>query len=63
MPIKRATLTDAERAKRIREAAREIETDNDPASFERAFAVVAKAKPEKSEGGKKSGSVTDQPPL
>jgi hypothetical protein len=48
MPEKKATLTDAERAKRIRDAAREHETDNDPASFERAFAVVARApKPKK----------------
>jgi hypothetical protein len=28
-PTKKTTLTDAERAKRIRETAREIETDND----------------------------------
>ena len=48
MPAKKLKLTDAERAKRIREAARGHETDNDPASFERAFAVVARApKPKK----------------
>jgi hypothetical protein len=46
---------DAERAKRIREAAREHETSNDPASFERAFAVVARApKPRKSKTEEKS---------
>jgi hypothetical protein len=42
MPAKKTSLNDAERAKRIREAAREHETDNDPGSFERAFARVAK---------------------
>ena len=40
MPPKKRTLTDAERAKRIREIAREVGTDNDPASFERAFEKV-----------------------
>lgn len=54
MPAKRTHLSDADRAKRIREAAREHETDNDPASFERAFAVVARApKPKKPEPAKK----------
>jgi hypothetical protein len=48
MPAKKKTLTDAERAKRIREIAREVETDNDPAPFERAFATVVKG-PEKRE--------------
>ena len=48
MPTKKASLTDAERAKRIRETAREVGTDNDPASFERAFAAVVK--PPKSKG-------------
>jgi hypothetical protein len=43
MPAKKATLTDAERAKRIRDAAREHETSTEPASFERAFAAVARA--------------------
>jgi chorismate mutase len=44
-------ITDEERAKRILEAAREQETDNDPASFERAFASVVSApqKPKKPE--------------
>jgi hypothetical protein len=40
MPAKRTSLTDAERAKRIRETAREIGTDNDPESLERAFKKV-----------------------
>lgn len=40
MPGKKATSSYAERAKRIRETAREIETDNDPASFDRAFEKV-----------------------
>ena len=43
MPAKKTTLTDAERAKRIRETAREVGTDNDPASFDRAFDKVAGA--------------------
>jgi hypothetical protein len=40
MPSKKTSLTEDERAKRIREAAREHETDNEPASFERAFDAV-----------------------
>jgi len=40
MPAKKTTLTDTERAKRIRETAREAGTDNDPASFDRAFEKV-----------------------
>lgn len=43
MPAKKTTLTDAERARRIRETAREVGTDNDPKSFERAFEAVARA--------------------
>jgi hypothetical protein len=43
MPAKKGGLTDAERAKRIRETAREVEADNDPASFERAFQAVVHA--------------------
>jgi hypothetical protein len=42
MPAKKTTLTDAERAKRIREIAREIGTDNDPESLERAFKKVVR---------------------
>lgn len=45
MPAKKNALTDAERAKRIRETAREVGASNDPADFERAFEKVAK-KPE-----------------
>jgi hypothetical protein len=47
--------TEKERAKRIRDAAREHETDNDPASFDRAFAAVARGaqKPKKGEPNKK----------
>lgn len=45
MPAKKTSLTDAERAKRIRETAREIGTDNDPASFDRAFKKVVRAAP------------------
>ena len=45
MPAKRTTLTDAERAKRIRETAREIGIDNDPASFDRAVKKVVRPAP------------------
>jgi hypothetical protein len=45
MPAKKTELSDTERAKRIRETARETGTDNDPASFDRAFEAVASAKP------------------
>jgi hypothetical protein len=44
MPAKKTKLTDAERAKRIRETARDIGTDNDPASLERAFKKVIRPK-------------------
>lgn len=40
MPAKQTKLTDAERAKRIRETAREVGTDNNPAAFDSAFAKV-----------------------
>lgn len=40
MPEKGEKMSDVERAKRIREAAREAVTDNDPASFDRAFERV-----------------------
>ncbi len=55
MPEKQNQISDDERIKRIRKAAREIETDNDPASFERAFAVVARGaqKPKKRQQEKK----------
>jgi len=42
MPAKRTLLTDAERAKRILETAREVGADNDPASFEWAFESVVR---------------------
>jgi hypothetical protein len=44
MPKKKTVLTDVERAKRIRETAREIGTDNDPKSFERAFKKIVSTK-------------------
>jgi len=40
MPAKKTRLSDAERAKRIRETAREAETSDDPKDFERAFEKV-----------------------
>jgi hypothetical protein len=55
MPRKKETLSDAERAKRIRETAREIGTDNDPKSFERAFITVVRSKPKT-----KKAKVTDR---
>ncbi len=42
MPAKKSNRTDEDRAKRIREAARELGTDNDPKSFERAFVAVVR---------------------
>jgi hypothetical protein len=42
MPAKKTQLTEAERAKRIRELARQSETSNDPKDFERAFEKVVK---------------------
>jgi len=39
---KKHQITDAERAKRIREAAKEHETSNDPADFEWAFSRIVK---------------------
>jgi hypothetical protein len=49
MPAKKESVTEAERAKRIRDAARDHETSNDPAVFERALAAVARGakKPKK----------------
>ncbi len=37
MPRKKTHLTDEERAKRIREAARDIGASNDPKDFDKAF--------------------------
>lgn len=58
MPKKKEVLSDDERAKRILDMAREAAVDNDPASFERAFASVARGahKPKKREQGKSNGS-------
>lgn len=44
MPAKKTSLTDAERAKRIRETARELGTDDDPESLERAVKKVVRLK-------------------
>lgn len=48
-------MTDAERAERIRETAREIGTDNDPGSFDRAFAKIVQPlkQPAKTDATKK----------
>ena len=55
MPKKKEVLSDDERANRVRDAANQSEVDNDPASFERAFAAVARGvhKSKKLERGKK----------
>jgi hypothetical protein len=45
MADKKSDLTDAERAERIRETARELGTSKDPKDFERAFERVVKATP------------------
>jgi hypothetical protein len=44
MPRKAHTLTDEERAKRIRETAEEIGASNNPKDFERAFEKVVRSK-------------------
>jgi hypothetical protein len=44
VPAKKTALTDAERAKRIRETAREHETSNNPKDFERAFGEIARSR-------------------
>jgi hypothetical protein len=55
MPAKKTTITDEERAARIRQAAHEAGTSDDPAAFERAFAAVVKPPnpPEKPVAAKK----------
>ena len=53
-PAKKTQITDAARAKRIRETAREIGTSNDPKDFERAFAKVTKQATEAPEPAAKS---------
>jgi len=42
MPAKKTTLTDDERTRRIREAARKVETSNDNSDFERAFKHISR---------------------
>ena len=42
MPAKKTHLTDAERAKRIRETARKIEASESPKDFDKAFKSVMK---------------------
>lgn len=51
MPAKKHQITDEERAKRIREAARELETSDDPKDFERAFKAVMDSKQPKPKSG------------
>ncbi len=55
MPAKKDQITDEERAKRIREKAREIGTSNDAAAFNRAFEKVVKpaSEPPKPQNQKK----------
>jgi hypothetical protein len=55
MPAKKTTMTDEERAKRIREAAEQLETDEAPEAFERAFGTIVIAHAAK-EDTKKKGS-------
>jgi hypothetical protein len=57
MPRKTHILTDEERAKRIRETAKEIGTSNDPEDFERAFrrVVHSEAPPPQSVEKRKTG--------
>lgn len=57
MPAKKHQISDEERAKRIREAAREHETSNDPKDFDRSFDRVAKAPPDPA----REKSKTDKP--
>jgi hypothetical protein len=45
MPAKKTTLTDEERAKRIRETAREVEATGTAEDFEQAFKKVVPPKP------------------
>ena len=53
MPAKKTVLTDEERAKRIRETAREIGTDDDPKTLDRAVKKVIASKPQPFAGGTK----------
>lgn len=51
MPKKKNTLSEEERRKRLRQAARELETSNDPKKFEEAFKKITSQKPRESDGG------------
>lgn len=42
MPAKKALISDEERSKRLREAARELGTSDDPKDFELALKAVTK---------------------
>jgi hypothetical protein len=55
VPKKKEVLSDEERSKRILDMAQDAGVDNDPASFERAFAAVERGirKPKKQEQEKK----------
>jgi hypothetical protein len=55
MPAKKTILTDEERARRIREAAERLGTDESPEAFERAFGTIVIAHAAK-EDTKKKGS-------
>jgi hypothetical protein len=44
MPAKQTTMTDEERAKRLRETARKLGTDDSPEAFDRAFKKVVRTK-------------------
>ena len=46
MPAKKAPIADAERARRIRETARDIGRDNDPASLDQAVKKIVARRPE-----------------
>jgi hypothetical protein len=46
MPARKTVLTDAERAKRMRELARETGADNDPATLDRALRKIVGHRPE-----------------
>jgi hypothetical protein len=51
MPAKKHPITDAERAKRIRETAREIGTSNSPKDFDRAFKTITREPPKPKQEG------------
>jgi len=44
MPKKKHTISEEERRKRLREAARELDTSEDPKDFEQAFKKVVPSK-------------------